>query len=329
MDEPVKRLVAALAGLRLVAYLNCSQATLNTLRRYLKATDRDVLLFASPLEGGGAGSGSTCGVVSGGCLAIALGHLGDVLEPEQGKAESLYRRLKDYTVWFRDGFGTTLCRERTGLDLGRATGLVRYLLEGRFLSRCTRAAVAAVPRLVGMVEEPLAGSGRAGELDERLFREGGLCGSGVLAEARRRFGLGSVTLERLSLALDGGVGLSGGLCGALAAALGCLGLVLGNDPERGVLRNLAFFTRGHYYLYLGKEADEQWSRGSRLVEAFREEFGSLECAALTGREFSSGSELMEYLGISATCDKIRRWCADKAVEVLEVLGERGNPRAGG
>jgi len=329
VDEPVKRLVAALAGMRLVTYLNCSQATLNTLRRYLKVPDGEVLLFASPLEGGGAGSGSTCGVVSGGCLAIALGHLGDLLEPEQGKGESLYQRLKEYTDWFKDHFGSTLCRERTGLDLGRATGLARYLLEGRFLTRCARAAAVAVPRLVRMVEEPLAGSGQVGELDERLFREGGLCGSGVLAEARRRFGLGSVTLERLSLALDGGMGLSGGLCGALAAALGCLGLVLGNDPERGVLGNLAFFTRGHYHLYLGKEADEQWSRGSRLVEDFREEFGSLECAALTGREFSSGNELVQYLENSATCDRIRQWCADRTVEVLEDLRERGNPRACG
>ncbi len=325
MDRLLRMLMGALGAGRLILYLNCSQATLNTLRRYLRVPDKELLLFACPLEGGGAGSGSTCGVVSGGCLAIALGHLGDILEPAEGKADPLYRRLKDYTDGFRERFGSALCRERTGLELERPIGLARYLLQGRFLTRCAHAAAVAVPRLVGLVEEPLSGSGEPGELDERIFREGGLCGSKVLAEVRRRFGLGSATLERLSVALDGGVGLSGGLCGALAAALGALGLALGNDPERGTARNVAFFVRGHYNLYLGRESDEMWSRGSGLVRSFRERFGSTECLSLTGRSFDSGTDLMGYLEGSPTCDDIRRWCAERAVEIVGALREKKRP----
>ncbi|MEJ5187317.1 MAG: C-GCAxxG-C-C family protein, partial [Candidatus Geothermincolales bacterium] len=209
MDSLLRVIMGGMGAGRLVLYLNCSQATLNTLRRYLRVPDKEPLLFACPLEGGGAGSGSTCGIVSGGCLAITLGHLGDLLEPGEGKADSLYARMREYAQWFGDRFGSTLCRRRTGLDLGRPVELARYLLEGRFLSRCARSAAPAIRRLVGMVEEPLPGTGRPGILEDRLFKEGGLCGSGILAEARRRFGLGSVTLERISVALDGGVGLSG------------------------------------------------------------------------------------------------------------------------
>ncbi len=206
------------------------QATYGTLVGYLGAPDRSTLTASCALAGGGANLGSTCGVVTGGCLGIILAHLADVLSQEAGKGEALYERLREYTGWFEREFGSTLCRERSGVDVTRAAGVADYLFTGKVVTRCVDHIGKAVAYLIELMNRPLEGGGETSDLDRRLACSGGYCAAEVLHGVRTDTGYGSLYLEQLSLAFDGGVGLSGGLCGALAGA-SAPGAHLGHRPQ--------------------------------------------------------------------------------------------------
>jgi hypothetical protein len=291
------------------------QATHGTLAGYLRVTETTSLKASCPLEGGGTSEGSTCGVVSGGCLSIALGHLGDMVASDTGKGEALYDRMREYTSWFEDRFDSTLCRERCGEDLNTMPGFMNYIILGKFMSRCEVHIGKAASQLIRLIEEPLAGEGEISELDDRLQDRGGYCAAEVMRGIREATGHGSLYLEQLSVAYDGGIGLSGGLCGALAGALMPIGLIWGLQPRAaGLIETVEFNVRGHMNLYLNRREPEMWSVGNPMVKEFRHKFGSLECKDIIGRSFQSGKELAEFVPDSAICSEIKDWCRDQAVE---------------
>jgi len=291
------------------------QATHGTLAGYLRVTETTSLKASCPLEGGATSEGSTCGVVSGGCLSIVLGHLGDIVDGGAGKGEALYGRMREYTAWFEDSFRSTLCRERCGEDLNTPSGFAKYILLGRFLSRCGIHIGKAVSQLMRLIERPLEEGEGAAEIDRRLSESGGYCAAEVMRGVREATGHGSLYLEQLSAAYDGGIGLSGGLCGALAGALMPIGLIWGFQPRAaGLIDTVQFNVRGHINLYMDRREPEMWSVGNPLVREFRRRFGSLECKDIVGRSFESGKELAEFVPASPLCSEIKDWCRDQAVE---------------
>ena len=263
---------------------------------------------ACPLAGGAIDEGSTCGVVSGGCLSIALGHLGDMLDGDANKGEALYDRMHEYTSWFEERFGSTLCRERFG-DLNTPT------LTG--LMKCVVHTGKAASHLVELIEKPLGEGGEVTGIDERLSESGGYCAAEVMRGIREATGHGSLYLEQLSVAYDGGIGLSGGLCGALAGALMPIGLIWGLQPrDTGLIETMQFTERGHKDLYSDPGKPGMWTVGNPFVKEFRDMFGSLECKDIIGRSFQSGKELVEFLPGSDRCSEIKDWCRDQAIELI-------------
>ena len=268
---------------------------------------------ACPLAGGAVDEGSTCGVVSGGCLSIVLGHQGDVVGSDVRKGEALYDRVREYTSWFEERFGSTLCRERFGEDLNEMSGFNLNVLSG--LMKCIDHTGKAASHLVGLAERPLEGGGEATGIDERLSDSGGYCAAPVMRGIREATGRGSLYLERLSVALDGGIGLSGGLCGALAGALMPIGLIWGLQPrEAGLIETMQFTGRGHEDLKSNPEKPGMWTVGKPFVKEFQNKFGSLECRDIVGRTFASGRELAEFVPGSDICSEIKGWCRDQAIE---------------
>lgn len=272
-------------------------------------TDRTAVKASCPLEGGGASEGSTCGVVSGGCLGITLAHLADILSGEAGKGEALYERLREYTSWFEDEFSSTLCRERCGVDVKKVSGFLDYLFTGKVVTRCVDHIGKAVYHLPGLVNRPLEGGGEVSELDRRLAESGGYCAAEVLRGIREDTGYGSLYLEQLSMAFDGGIGLSGGLCGALAGALLPMGLIWGIDPKKeGLVGTFIPFMKGHINLYLDRREPELWAVANPFMREFAKEYGTLECRQIVNRSFASGTELAEFMATSRTCAEIKGWC---------------------
>jgi hypothetical protein len=280
-------------------------------------SDRTAVKAACPLEGGGASQGSTCGVVSGGCMAIVLAHLADMISGEAGKGEALYERLLEYTDWFESEFGSTLCRERCGADLNEVSGLIDYLFTGKVVSRCINHIGKAASHLPGFINRPLQGDGEVTDLDRKLAASGGYCAAEVLRGIREDSGYGSLYLEQLSVSLDGGIGLSGGLCGALAGALLPIGLIWGIDPKKeGLTGTLESSVRGHINLYLDRHEPELWAVASPFIREFKGKFASLECRDIVGRSFRSGSELAEFMSGSSICTEIKAWCQERASELI-------------
>lgn len=317
MDELVNLWMAALAQGRLIRYLNCAQATLGTMAGYLGLRDRTAVRAVYPLEGGAVGGGSTCGVVSGGCMAIAVAHLARRLEGDAKAVEALYERMRSYAGWFEERHGTTLCRERCGADLGLAGGFASFLLTGKVFTRCTRHLGEAVVVLIDMVNRPLEVREGEDEEESSAGEAGGLCAAAVMRRIREQTGWGNLFLEEISISLDGGVGLSGGLCGALAGALLPLGLALGIDPAgEGPARTLYAFARGHLNLYTGRREEEIWALSSALVRDFRREFGFLECRDLAGRSFQGRDDLASFVASSARCAEVKDWCVKRATGIL-------------
>lgn len=295
-----------------MSYLNCSQATLAAVAESMGLDYRETLRAACPLEGGAVSTGSTCGVVSGGCAALALAFAEGRGRGEAKDAAALYVSLRDYTSWFEREFGSTLCRERCNVDMTTAAGLANYLFTGKFASRCLAHVGPAAYRLVSQgrrLRDAPAGSGGR--------RACGYCARESLAGIREDTGRGSPFLEEISLALDGGVGLSGGICGALAGALLPVGSIWGIDPAAaGLSGTLAAFLKGHANMYRGLDRPELWSVGGRLVRGFRREFGSLECSAITGRRFEGEGALADYVEGSAVCAAAGEWCRREASRLI-------------
>lgn len=296
---------------RLLTYLSCSQASLSTVAEGLGLSAPGLLRAAHHLEGGGLNCGSTCGIVSGGCLAIALA-CDEGLAWHDRRQTDVRERCREYTQWFERGFGSTLCRERVGTGLTTAGGIAAYLLTGKAFTRCMRHAGPAAEFLSSRFDPPVEPARPSGVWGTA----GGCCAGPVLREIRRKTGYGDERLEALSTALDGGVGLSGGLCGALAGALAATGLVWGVDPgETGVQGSLGWLLAFEYDV--ARRAPRPGShKVVRLVEGFRDEFGSLECSDIA-RPFTGGEELAGFVAGSSACARAIDWCAETATELLE------------
>jgi len=302
--------LALTARCRLFSFINCNQATLSTQRDHLGVTLPMLLKASSHLEGGGFSHGSTCGVVSGGCLALALRHLEDLREGDPGKVAAFHELTKEYTSWFAATFGSTICRERTGCRFTTSRGMVRYTLGGRFL-RCVAHAGKAARFLAELEERPLGEAGSGGPSD--AFH----CSREVLRRLREATGAGDDSYEALYACMDGGVGLSGGLCGAAAAGMLPLGWLYGLDPEEvGFAANLAAFARGHRNIFQGRAERELFSLGDRFIRGWLAEFGSLECRDLTGRRFGSWRELADFARDAEVCARAREYAVSAAVGLL-------------
>jgi hypothetical protein len=293
------------------------QATFSTLAGYLGVTERTAVKASCPLEGGGASEGSTCGVVSGGCMAITLAHLADIISGEAGKGEALYERLREYTDWFEGEFGSTICRDRCGVDVKEVAGFINYLLTGKVVTRCANHIGIAAAKLISFINRPLQDGGEVSDLDRKLAAGGGYCAADVLRGIREDTGYGSLYLEQLSAALDGGIGLSGGLCGALAGALLPMGLIWGIDPKKeGLVGTLIPFLKGHANLYMDRREPELWAVANPFVREFHGKYASLECRDIVGRSFRSGSGLAEFMSGSSVCAEIKDWCRKRASELI-------------
>ena len=116
------------------------------------------------------------------------------------------------------------------------------------------------------------------------------------------------------------MGLSGGVCGALAGAVLGINLKLGMDIRNtGFFRTIQAFIVGHLNLLREKPSakSEPFSVGNAVVQRFREEAGSIECAAITGKSFSGYPEFNQYIGTSRSCRELMDRAAAYAVAAIE------------
>jgi len=112
-------------------YHGCSQMVLLALQELLDLEDDLAFKAANSLVVGQAFTGNTCGVLSAGIMILGMKYGRSRAELEEGTAGVLKGILPAYRLvkWFEDEFGTTVCRDISGMKVGE-NGLKRMVARG-------------------------------------------------------------------------------------------------------------------------------------------------------------------------------------------------------
>lgn len=269
------------------------------------------------LEGGLVAGGSTCGVVTAGAMGIALMHLPLMDAGGLAARPAVMRLARRYVDWFRHSFQTTLCRERTGVDFNRASGLIRYLLPMDRVCRCiwhTGKAASYLEELSACTPPVPLPRRQENASDDSLH-----CATEVLRGVREACGIGNDTLERISFVLDGGVALSGGVCGALAGAVMAVNLAFGWDIRHmSYPQTIREFVAGHLNLIRSTTPAraECFAIGKAILGRLDSAAPSRECAQITGKAFADWDHLKSHLRSSDTCRRLIAEAVKTACEAI-------------
>ncbi len=262
-----------------------------------------VLRSVTGLEGGLVARGSTCGVVTGGALGIALMRVNEIDKGGEAAQKAIMQEAREYIDWFQNGFKTTLCRERTSVDFYKTFGQLRYFLPNA-VGRCLWHTGKATSYLNSLSTSPLQVSIKnSTNLDAETIH----CATKVLKGVRESCGVGDEIVEKITFVLDGGVALSGGLCGAMAGAVMAANLVFGwNIRKMSYPTTIKEFVRGHVNLLRKhtSEKPETFAIGKDIMNRFRGMETSLECSHITGKTFSSWDDFQTHLHSSCSCQDL-------------------------
>ena len=279
--------------------------------------DDIVLMAATGLEGGCVANGSTCGIASGGALGIALMNDHHLKNNGSGAEAAVLKSVGNYMDWFHDTYSTTQCRERNKVDFHSVSGQLKYFFSARKIIRCMLMAGGAMNYLT------LNHNNRLSDTD--IKGHDGCppschCAREVLSLVRKKTGVGNDRLERLSFVFDGGIGLKGGLCGAVAGSILAINLIHGfNLRHMGYTSNVKKFFTGHINLIKKTPGNsiDSFSIGKEMVNQFKKTAGSIECSQITGQHFDSIETFNQYIEASETCENLIRLSADIAARAIE------------
>lgn len=282
---------------------NCAKSQLIPLQAMNGIEDDELVMSLTGLAGGVLNNGSTCGVVIGGAVGTAM--MKDRELAGQWTLEDevqLLREVREQVNWFESRFQTSLCRERDELNYERITAL--GLLNPQKAKGCVARAGASMEHFTEQRASVERGESSA---ETEAAKPAEHCAEKVLAEIRAQTGVGSERLERISVALDGGIGLSGGGCGALSGALMALGLRYALDTKNTEPDKLKNIYRAF---------DSEFFRKAILfANGFIKEFGALECSKLSDRKFKDWNDFSEFRN-SAACDMLNKFVTKKTLEII-------------
>ncbi|MEW5733633.1 MAG: C-GCAxxG-C-C family protein [Thermodesulfobacteriota bacterium] len=278
------------------------------------------LRAATGLEGGVVANGSTCGVVTGSLLGMALDHEAEVQQAGEAGRAAVMEKAQEFTRWFGEAYGSTLCRGRTNVSFYTPSGQLRYFLLPDKIARCCSHISGSFRR---HFQERQSLPAISGDPPVARFH----CAQAVLERVAARTGVEDPVTLRTSYILSGGAGLSGGACGALLGAVLAINLVLGLDIRNTpYLATFRPFVVGHLNLLRRGTTDcgEPFAAGRLVTRHFRRATGSLECAEILGRRFSSYEDFCRHTR-GTDCDRIVGFAADAAVAVLDQNREKALP----
>jgi len=284
---------------------NCAKSQLIPLEVMQKMHNDDLIMALTGLAGGILNNGSTCGVVIGGAVSSAM--IRDKELSGQWMLEDeiqLLDEIRAYVSWFENRFNTSLCRERKELNYQRIT--VLGLLNPQKVKGCVARAGESMEYFVKKFDSTKKIQNESPCHNPQTAEH---CAQKILKEIRKETEIGNEKLERISAALDGGIGLSGGGCGALSGALMALGLRYALDPkntEPDKLRNI----------YKAMDS-EFFTMAKILVKNFIKEFEYFECSRITGKKFKDWDEFSEFRN-NASCDALNKFLVEKTIEIINI-----------
>jgi hypothetical protein len=161
---------------------------------------------ADPLCGGIMQQGYQCGLICGAVLAV--GAESSRRREDRGLAIGLAIAASQHVMdSFHQRTGSPDCLDITEADFSKKTGLAKFVVTGKFFS-CFKLADKWAPEAIAAAKEGLARESQ--DLNQQPLS----CASEVVKA------MGATRNEQVTVAgFAGGMGLSGGACGALSAAI--------------------------------------------------------------------------------------------------------------
>jgi hypothetical protein len=292
---------------------NCPAATMQTCQDMIYKKEDGVLTSVAGLVAGV--KGSTCGVVSGGALGIALLHKDEIQANDTGREVGMLSLASDFVNWFDKTYGTTHCSKRSQVDFWTLRGLMKYLFPGHRMIPCMKHINGSIKYFyrhqnVGLPEI---------EFIEDYGTENIHCSQAVLQGIRAETGVGDPVIERISLVLDGGVALGGGVCGALAGAVLALNLLLG-DNLRDVSMPGSYYRLFKGLTYLRSDKDEEspnpFNAVKKITNDFEGKAGSINCSTITDRKFVNWDGFQSFIQTSEKCRDLIDFSIRKASQAI-------------
>ena len=253
--------------------LNCCESQIVPIQALYDVTNTNLRKCVTGLAGGINNNGSTCGVIFGGALNLAVMHRAASHSWDISNEINLIHDVQKFVNSFEQKFGSSLCRERTGLDLKKITGKLGLLIPSK-----AKGCVKQTAWTMNYVSESKTST------SDSSINSIDHCSSSIFKEIENRTGISDPYLQQLSTGLSGGIGLSGGGCAALSAGIMLLGLKYGNeDLEIGKKRSPLRWSPPKFVKYANK-----------IIKLFKEKFGSLECRDITNTTFKDIENFNEY-----------------------------------
>jgi hypothetical protein len=308
----------AKARLYLARDMNCALATIRAIQDITGIRDDRILTSATGLEGGVVASGSTCGVITGGALGLALMYDRDGGEDGTFDNAVILKKVGEYVDWFSENFGTTYCSRRSGVDFYSIGGQIRYFIPGDRVIRCMNHIGKAVDFLISHTNG--MNPSKKYQKNDVTFSKPRHCAREVLGLVAAKTGNFDPSLLRTSIVLDGGVGLKGGVCGALSGAIIAMNSEYGINPRRNsYIENIRAFAVGHINLLIERPISmpEPFGIGMGIVRQFKGRAKSLECRDITGRDFEDYSDFQSFMSKSERCKELIKFSAGLAISAIE------------
>jgi len=243
----------------------CSATLLNVLNRAYGDPMEAEETASNPLAGGIVQHGYQCGQVWGAALAAGAQAYHRYGTGPRAEAAAVYAARRT-TAAMRDTEGDINCLELTDMrDTGmqELSGVLKYFIKGGPIS-CARMAMRYAPVAYEQINEAL---------DEEPPEVTSPCAS-CAAEVARKMGADDKHVV-MAAALAGGIGLSGGGCGALGAAVWLTSL---NRPEEKTGLTAGDTTVG------------------KVIETFgKHSYHEFECEEIVGRRFVDEADHARYV----------------------------------
>ncbi len=274
--------------------LNCCESQIAPIQELFDFTCPSLRSAVTGLAGGIHNHGSTCGSVFGGALNLAVRHRAASQTWDTSNEINLLLDVQEFVKSFEQEFGSSLCRERTGLNFQTFSGKIG-LLNPYKAKGCVKQTAWAMDYV--MTSKLRSSDPAIDTLDN--------CSTTIFEEVEQRTGISDLHLQQLSAGLCGGIGLGGGGCTALTTAIMLLGVKFGNeDLKKGKRRNPLKLAPSKFI-----------KTGNKLIKSFKEKFGSLECKAITKTSFEDIKHFNEYRS-EGHCDEISKFIIDFIVEAF-------------
>lgn len=272
--------------LNLLRMGHCAPTVMQTLLDASGTEAEWLVKLTAGLPGGIGNTGGECGGVTAPLVLIGLRHACDAL---RDGLPLVIDKGHDLLQRFSGCHGTTLCREIRGTDRLplRCVGAVRYAAElcaQTLSSDCVDAI-------------PAASRDAYRRLYAHLVEKEFHCAHAVVQQVRRINPAGQDVLDATAPFIGGTV-LTGMTCSALTAGVMALGLALG-EIEGSRLRVLRMIGKmaggGNAFADDVNKFNRTMNLGHQLAKWFTGAFGSTQCRAITGCDFSTILGVTRYI----------------------------------